>query len=274
MTGFAQREVEIDGQLLSITVRSVNSRGFEFIFKSCFTELEFELKKKARNFFQRGKIELSVNFPQRIQNFSFERFKANVSDFTNAVSELGIKLAYDAGSLLRIYERSIEPEAQCDLEKLKAEIERSFLELDQYRKKEGESHLFELKELLGKLERLRTEVEKRAEKSSEDKQAYLKTRLLALAPIDDLRILQEIAILADRISIGEEILRLSAHEVRYAELLSLPSPHGRELEFLSQELLREWNTIGSKSQDSEIAHAVVDAKVCIEQIRELAANVV
>lgn len=275
MTGFAQREVVLDGSSLSLTVRSVNQRGFEFYLRSGFPELEMELKQKAKALLQRGKVELTISYSQKTLAPSIDRFKQKYSEFSKALTELGLSVTYDASALYRIYERSFEPDVQSQSGDIAKEVELLFMELDKARKKEGDSHLSELKGLIAKLTNFREVVAARAEKAAEEKQATLKTRLLALSPIDDSRILQEIAILADKLAIGEEIVRLAAHEERCLELLNKENaPQGRELEFMSQELLREWNTIGSKSQDSVIAHAVVDAKGCIEQIRELAANVV
>jgi uncharacterized protein (TIGR00255 family) len=275
MTGFASSEVEIDGVPLSITARSVNHRGFEFYLRSGYPELEISLRQKSRAIFQRGKVELVISFSKKLKAHSQDRFKAKVLEFTNALSEMGIYITPDASTLYRIYERSCEPDFDCNTEKLLEEIDNVFLALDSARKKEGESHLSEFRQLLSKLKNLRVEVEARAGTSTEEKKEILKARLLALSPIDDNRLLQEIAILADKLSITEELIRLAAHEHRFGMLLDQDGVlQGREIEFLCQEFLREWNTIGSKSQDSVIAHAVVNAKGNIEQIRELAANVV
>lgn len=275
MTGFASSEVEIDGVPLSIIARSVNHRGFEFYLRSGYPELEISLRQKARTLFQRGKVELTISFSQKLKAHSQDKFKAKVLEFTNALSDVGISITPDASSLYRIYERSCELDFECNTEKLLKEIDSVFLALDSSRKKEGEAHLLEFRHLLSKLKDLRADVEARAGSATEEKQAILKTRLLALSPLDDTRLLQEIAILADKLSITEELIRLAAHEDRFGMLLDQDGVlQGRELEFLCQEFLREWNTIGSKSQDSGIAHSVVDAKGYIEQIRELAANVV
>ncbi len=275
MTGFAQREVVLDGSSLSLTVRSVNQRGFEFYLRSGFPELEMDLKQKAKILLQRGKVELTISYSQKTQAPSIDRFKQKYSEFSKALTEIGLSVNYDASALYRIYERSFEPDLLNQTGDITKEIELLFLELDRSRKKEGDAHLVELKGLIAKLTGFREVVSARAEKATEEKQSTLKARLLSLSPIDDSRVLQEIAILADKLAIGEELVRLIAHEERCLDLLKKENtPQGKELEFMSQELLREWNTIGSKSQDSVITHAVVDAKGCIEQIRELAANVV
>ena len=106
-------------------------------------------------------------------------------------------------------------------------------------------------------------------------QQRLVERLAALveSQLDPVRLAQEIAVLADKSDVSEEIVRLGAHLDQLAQLLEDTEPVGRRLEFLAQELHREVNTIGSKAQEAEVSSLVVEMKAVVERIREQAANV-
>lgn len=160
--------------------------------------------------------------------------------------------------------------------------------LEKERLREGLAIRKELLSLLGMLDQVVSKVSKLADGAPDDLRARLKARMdrlegAGLQPptVDDSRFHQEVAILIDRGDIREEIARLSAHLKVYRELIEAkgetkdkaPAPIGKTLDFYAQELLREVNTVGSKSQTAELTRLVVEAKTCVEKIREQVQNV-
>lgn len=129
---------------------------------------------------------------------------------------------------------------------------------------------------LGELQQLAAEVSTLAPNVPLHHRQQLMQRLAELQPefsLNDERIVRELAIFADRCDISEELVRLQSHYQKFAELLNSTSAQGRSLDFLCQELMREWNTIASKANDSGIAHKVVAAKTLIEKLREQVQNI-
>jgi uncharacterized protein (TIGR00255 family) len=129
-----------------------------------------------------------------------------------------------------------------------------------------------------RIARLAAEVRSRAPAVVREYQQKLRDRLAALladgeAAVDPQLVAREVAIFADRCDVTEEVDRLDAHLQQISELIAGPDSAGRKLDFLGQELLREANTIGSKSADAEIAHLVVELKAAVDQLKEQAANV-
>jgi len=124
--------------------------------------------------------------------------------------------------------------------------------------------------------RLTSEVEKQSPQTVENyrNRLYQKlTALLADRNIDDARVLTEAAIFADKVAVDEETVRLKSHVDQFKAILDSSEPVGRKLDFLTQELNRESNTIGSKAQDSKILSVVVDLKSELEKIREQIQNI-
>jgi uncharacterized protein (TIGR00255 family) len=126
---------------------------------------------------------------------------------------------------------------------------------------------------LSRIETLRQQIQTRAASAPERHSSRLRQRIHDLGvDVDPTRLAQEVALLAERLDVSEELDRLAAHIARFRALMRESAP-GRELEFLCQELLREANTTGSKCQDAEIAHLVVELKAEIERAREQVQNV-
>ena len=141
---------------------------------------------------------------------------------------------------------------------------------------EGEALARDLLSNLDALSTLRNEIAQRAPQVPEDYRKRLQARLAEwqVAEADPQRIAQEVAIMADRCAIDEELSRLESHIAQFADTVRTATEAGKKLDFLLQEMNREVNTIGSKASDSEIARRVVAAKCVIEKLREQVQNVV
>ncbi|NLG25888.1 MAG: DUF1732 domain-containing protein, partial [Clostridiales bacterium] len=142
--------------------------------------------------------------------------------------------------------------------------------------REGAALAADLSERLDRLEQMTGEIEARYPATIAEYTAKLKARvaeLLGGAPIDEGRLMQEVALMADRSAIAEETVRLRSHIAQFRALLGEDEPVGRKLDFLVQELNREVNTISSKSQDVSLTRLVVAAKAEIEKMREQVQNI-
>ena len=143
------------------------------------------------------------------------------------------------------------------------------------RTREGQALRADMEEKLNRLETLAAQVAQRAPLVVHAYQEKLQARLTELldTPIDPQRLATEVAFMADRCAIDEELVRLASHLRQLREIFTLPDSVGRKLDFLIQELNREVNTIGSKGSDLTIAACVVEAKAEIEKLREQAQNI-
>jgi uncharacterized protein (TIGR00255 family) len=144
------------------------------------------------------------------------------------------------------------------------------------RQREGDALERDLSDRLGALEKGLTEIENLAPDRSRDYADRLRIRIeevLAGTEIDENRLYNEIALYADRIDISEECTRLKSHLDQAGKIIAGPDPAGRQLNFLLQEMHREFNTLGSKSNEHEISHLVVGMKEELEKIREQVQNV-
>jgi uncharacterized protein (TIGR00255 family) len=177
-----------------------------------------------------------------------------------------------------VVERTPDLVGALEAETLENAAHRATDELIEMRSREGARLAEELNERLDALFRRLEEIEVLAPLRLESERARLQRAVAELAggvDVDDDRLAREIAVLADRWDIREEIVRARAHIAAFRDLLQLPGeePVGKRLGFLSQELLREVNTVGSKGNDAKIAHHVVEAKNELETMREQIENI-
>jgi uncharacterized protein (TIGR00255 family) len=148
--------------------------------------------------------------------------------------------------------------------------------LDSMRQREGEALLKDISSRRGTLGELSYRVDRRAPAAVVENMRRMKERVAQLAGesgVDEGRLAQEIAIMADRCDVSEELTRFSSHLQQFDETVNMAEPVGRKLDFLIQELNREVNTIGSKANDAEIAALVVELKAVLEKIREQVQNI-
>jgi uncharacterized protein (TIGR00255 family) len=176
--------------------------------------------------------------------------------------------------VLRLEERSTNIEAATAA--LHEALDLALGALSEMRKTEGESIRADLEGRLKLISTLVREIEELAPKSVEQYRARLETRVAELArgmPVDPSRLAQEVAFFAERSDIAEELTRLGSHLDQFRALIASPEPAGRKMDFLVQEMHREVNTTGSKSQHAEIASRVVALKAELERLREQIQNV-
>lgn len=287
MTGYGRAEAVVNGRDVTVEIKSVNSRYFEYssrIPRSC-AFLDDRLKKCLSEAISRGKVELNL----QVQNVSAQDAAVEADlplarSYADALAllslELGLKNDATVGMVARFPDVLAVRHAPVDEERLWQDVSAvcaaAVQNFVQMRAAEGEK----LKaDILGRLSTIERAVETVEEGSAGRVEAYTKKlygrlqTLLQDQNIDEARILTEAAIFADKTAVDEETVRLRSHIAQYREILNGEGPVGRKLDFLTQELNRETNTIGSKCQDLAITRVVVDVKAEIEKIREQIQNI-
>ncbi|MBU3818864.1 MAG: YicC family protein [Candidatus Faecalibacterium intestinavium] len=286
MTGFGRASAVLNGREIAVELRSVNARYFEYssrIPRSC-SFMDGQLKKLLNSRITRGKVELSLT----IQNVDrtdtavtvdLELARSYQQALRDLAEDLCVKNDLSAGMLARFPDVLAARHADVDEDQLwedVASVTRQALDrFMEMRAAEGQkmkedilSRLDYIEECVGKIE---AQSAGRVEQYT--RRLYEKLRvLLEDRNIDDARVLTEAAIFADKTAVDEETVRLRSHLAQYRSILEMDEPVGRKLDFLTQELNRETNTIGSKCQDLDITRVVVDVKAEIEKIREQIQN--
>ena len=286
MTGFGRAKKEIDSLDITVEIKSVNHRYFEFSARlpRSYNFLEEKLKSFLSEYISRGKVEISVMIEDNSQNATvveIDRDYANA--YITALKQLSkeFKIKNDIGAssfvgnndLFKIRRKAADDQTvQNAVLTVAKEALDNFIEM---RSIEGERLLNDVKSrtayILKKVEFIEERSPETVKLYKERIEQKIKELLNDTAP-DEQRILTEVAIFADKVAVAEETVRLRSHIKQFEDLLSDTKPVGRKLDFIVQEMNRETNTIGSKAQDIEIAHTVVDIKSEIEKIREQIQN--
>ena len=286
MTGFGKVERELENGTISVEVRSVNSRYFDFsvnmpeIFKSC----EEDIKRLFNNRLVRGRVKLTIYLngqPEQNKVGLNRDLLDHYCELLNQVSEsLNSDEPVRLDHLLNFSEIFEYEPVEFDEEKVNKELfkalEDAVSDLVKMQEKEGENLAIEIKQhmdithdVILKIKTLSSQLKDEYFKKSRAKLMLLLDDL----DIDENRIIQEAAIFSKKIDITEECERLDSHLNQFRSYLDLDEPVGKRMTFLIQEMNREISTIGAKSESSEISHLVVDVKNELEKIREQAQNI-
>lgn len=287
MTGFGRTQLSVEGYNITVEIKSVNNRYFDFYAKipRTFSFLEEKVKSLLSTEISRGKVECSL----QIETTADESVVVSINEplaagYVKAVSELSekfeIKNDLTALSLARFSDVFSVTKAPVDeealWEKVKIAVEGALSEFIKMREVEGEK----LKaDVLSRADAIIENVAYIEERSPETVKAYsvkllerMKT-VLGDTQVDEARLLTEAAIYADKVAVAEETVRLRSHIDQLHTMLDAKEAVGRKLDFLVQEINREANTIGSKAQDVDIARRVIDIKAEVEKIREQIQNI-
>ena len=287
MTGYGRAGAVLHGRDIKVELRSVNSRYLEYssrLPRSCFF-LEDKLKKLVAARVSRGKVELSLS----IQNVTAADTVVSVNwglaegyraALTSMVERMDLKNDVTVGMLARFPDVMTQTAAPTDEDALWQDVESIANQaIDAFvamRAAEGEKLKADVESRLQTVEALVGQIEQATEgrvKAYSDRLYARLQELLEDRNIEESRLVTEAAIFADKTAIDEETVRLHSHVAQYREILEMDEPIGRKLDFLTQELNRESNTIGSKCQDVAITRLVVELKYEIEKIREQIQNI-
>ncbi len=286
MTGYGRGQNETGELTFSVEIKAVNHRYADIGIKSprFLTPFETEIKKRVQKVLRRGKIDLYItqNHTEALTNRPVVDdlvAKAYVEAF-QALKQISglpgeISLEFLAGQKDVMVMKDAEF-SRDDLEGcLYRAIDAALAAIQEMRKKEGEATATDIVARLDVLARTLLEIESLADRVPLEWQKKLHERLSRLQENDGdpQRIAQEIAIFADRCDISEEVTRFNSHLSQFRDLLRSDEPVGRQLDFLVQELNREANTMGSKSNDATLTRHVVTLKAELEKIREQVQNI-
>lgn len=286
MTGFGRAKSQIGGFDITVEIKSVNHRYFEFSARTprAYSFLEEKLKSFLAQSVSRGKVEVSVLVEDNTENATvveINREYANayisalkqLSKEYNLKNDVKVSTIASNNEIFKVRRQTVEDEVITDAVLTVAkEALQNFIDM---RTVEGERLLKDVNSRTAYILEKVEFIEKRSPEtvSSYRERIEQKIReLLGDTTIDEQRVLTEVAIFADKVAVAEETVRLRSHIKQFDSLLSSDEPVGRKLDFIVQEMNRETNTIGSKAQDIEIAHTVVDIKSEIEKIREQIQN--
>ncbi len=287
MTGFGRATGSYSSHEITVELRSVNHRFFEF---NCriprqYAFLEEKLKSLFAAKINRGKVEcyVSINVTDGCDaavEVNTSLAKAYIDALKNANDSLGLNDDLTLSQLFRISDVFNVTKVESDEDELwKMVSETANQALESFltmRKVEGDRLRDDILTKLVTIENTVEKIETRSPQVVNEYRNKLHNRLqelLADKSVDEARILTEAAIFADKTAVDEELVRLRSHIAQYRELLSLDEPIGKKLDFLTQEMNREVNTTGSKCSDLTITHMVVDLKSIIEKIREQIQNI-
>lgn len=287
MTGYGSAKGSVEGQEITVELKSVNNRYLDCSVRlpRNFLFAEDTVKQAVSAGVSRGKVDVFVSAQASQDSGTVvsvnEELARGYRDAVARIAEtLGLESGLNAFSLARFPD--VLTVERCELDKDKAAAALSDItakaveEFNAMREREGERLR---RDMLGKLETIEglvSVVEERSPQTVKEYRERLEAHLrdiLADRSLDEQRVITEAAIFADRTAVDEETVRLRSHIAQFRTMLEQGSPIGRKMDFLVQEFNRESNTIGSKCSDASLAKVVVDLKSEIEKIREQLQNV-
>jgi uncharacterized protein (TIGR00255 family) len=281
MTGFSRVEMDNGEGKYTGEARSLNSRYLEISLKlpRAATALESRLREMVKKIVKRGRLDITIKWDKGDEYLAVP--KAN-EDAVRWYVELAdhLKKAYSlAGELtvsevmsfkdILIYEEKALPE-----EALLSCFQALLVKLDEERVREGNLIKEDLLRRLGQIRGNVDQIEERWPEAIKNHEDALRERILEISrtTVDETKILQEMGFYMERLDIAEEITRLKGHVNHFTDTLELSEEIGRKLDFIIQEMVRETNTIASKSNDLFISERAIEIKVEIEKMREQVQN--
>ena len=287
MTGYGSAKGTVEGLQITVELKSVNNRYLDASVRlpRSFLFAEDTVKSAVQRHITRGKVDVFVSVDStEAGDMTVKVNEALLRGYLEALrhiaAEYGLQDDATALSLSRFPDVLTVEKKDLDADAIAAGIEtiaeKALEDFDAMRIREGAKLREDVLARLETIEALVETVERESPKTVAEYRARLEAKMaevLGTAGIDENRILAEAAIFADHIAVDEETVRLRSHMSQLKTMIDGSSPTGRKIDFLIQEFNREANTIGSKCQNSDIAHLVVDLKSEIEKIREQIQNI-
>ncbi len=289
MTGFGEARGQQDGLAVVIEVRTVNSRYFKLTVRTAdgYGALEPQIEAVVRKGVRRGTIQVNLRVDRakssedfKINSGVLDRYRTQLDSLRQQWS-LSAPVSLEALLLLPgVVDETAATglDAAADWPLIGRILQTAIENLTRMRAEEGRTMAADLKANCQVAAACLDEIQKRAPMVVDAYRARLEERLkktlaeyeVVLEPAD---LIKEVALFAERGDISEEIVRLRSHLEQFNAIMDAAESSGRKLEFLTQEMLRETNTIGSKANDVEIARSVIEIKTVIERIREMIQNI-
>ena len=288
MTGFGRAECQDGDYSYKAEIRSVNNRFIEINTRlpKAFLDLELPLKKLVKSHCARGSINVTITLANANGNPGDLEIKPNLplaSQYVEALKEIQTSLGLEGKvnidsiiglrDIIKVEPVTIDPAKESLLLNI---AESALASLQKMREEEGKYLQNDLSERIDIIEKHAEQIKTRQPEIIQEYKARLKEKIKLLndgIEIDERRLAQETAVLADRCDITEEITRFVSHLKQFRKLFESTEPMGRKLEFINQEINREVNTMGSKSSDIQVANLVIEIKSALEKIREQLQNI-
>lgn len=288
MTAFASAEITTENLTVQVEIRSYNSRYLDIVLRlpqQCYP-VENKIKAIITDTVARGRLEVHLHIRDiSDEAYDFELNLSKAKAYHNALAhlkgifnsgaEISLDLLLGAGDIIVPAERDKNMENRWqDIGKC---LRQALDDLEVMRKREGASIAKDFNQRIRYVEQCIAKIRQASSDLLMLYQNRLKERISALTDglidIDPGRIAQEAALLADKSDISEEIVRATSHIEQFRHIMNSGQPAGRKLNFLLQELNREFNTMGSKTEKATVSHMIVDVKAELEKIREQVQNI-
>ncbi|HWF90193.1 MAG TPA: YicC/YloC family endoribonuclease [Pyrinomonadaceae bacterium] len=288
MTGYGKSMVTGDDFSVSVDLKTVNNRFLDIHLRvgSELASLEPSIKKRISSRLSRGRVDVTVSM-ERVSQIAYEINRPLIAGYVSALKqlqqdfdisgELDINVIARIPGALQPARNGLDDRMTAALDKA---VDQALDELERMREQEGDALKTELRERVQKIETLVPIIESSAAGLADAYRQRLQKRIGELlnragqvVEIDPVRLAQEVAYLADRSDVSEEMVRLRSHLSQFQEALDAPGEAGKMLDFLLQELNREANTTLSKSTDLVIKEAGLAIKAEVEKLREQVQNV-
>lgn len=289
MTGYGKGEISLESKTLTVELKSVNHRFLDVSIKmpSCLNAFEDYVRKVLQSKFTRGHFDCYINFNVSGVGGVLKEYTVNmqqVKEYLDLSSDLaktfGLKELTSVNELFKLPSVLVEKQAENDQDLLKSllavALEDATNALIEMRAKEGEALKSVVSNHLNVIEGFTASVKSIAPEVVSAYREKLRARVqdyLKEVPIDEARLLNEVAVFSDKVNVDEEINRMLSHIEQFRTLINDDLPCGKKLDFLIQEMNREANTMGSKANNSSILKFVVDLKNEIEKLREQIQNI-
>jgi uncharacterized protein (TIGR00255 family) len=283
MTGFGRASIELEDKRLRIEIRSVNHRGLDLKIRAHAADsyCEAEISRAVRGAVERGALTVSIREESLdpAAGVDLGRVKAVYAALESAREQLELEGPIDLATVAAFIGAAPDghgPSGEALWEALRPGVEAALAELRLTRGREGAALAVDLRARVDRLDAITKAIEPLAAALPDRFSQRLEERLRALRGqpgFEPARLAQEAALMAERLDISEELVRLATHLAHLREIIDCTGAVGRKLDFVIQEIGRELNTIGSKAQDAAIAGLVIDGKVELEKLREQAQNI-
>jgi uncharacterized protein (TIGR00255 family) len=283
MTGIGQAQGQVQGNVLRIEIKSINHRYCEVNcrFPTRYALLEIPIQNLVKNRLNRGRIDIFI-FEDKADTLgnlekaglkSYCKYINNIKQALNLKEEITLSQVLAGGGSWG--GRAVDP--NLTWKELEPIIEKALKNVQEMRVSEGSRLKKEIMSRFAEINKIFLSISGQSQNIKEDLEKKMMTRLQErmkeVKEIDPQRMQTEILFYLDRMDISEEIERIQSHMKQTQIFLADPEPVGRKLDFLLQEFNREFNTVASKVQNSQIAHHVVSAKAELEKIREQIQNI-
>ena len=288
MTGYGRSEKHNGDFSFVAEIRSVNNRFIDVNARipKFLNRLEHEIKKLVKSKCSRGSFDLTLNLERTNGASATQEIKANLPQaeqylkaFNEIKKEFGLSGEVEINSLLSLRDiiKTESPEFDTSQEEIILEVVADSLdELIKMRELEGQNLKSDILNQIEGIDQLSKSIQSRSPVVIKEAHDRLREKIKVFSDgidLDENRLAQEAAILADRSDFSEEIIRLESHLQQFRALVQTDDPIGRKLEFITQEINREANTIGSKSTDFQVTQSVIEIKSKAEKIREQIQNI-